>query len=349
MTDHLCCSGGLDHLPEIQDIQKELYELYESGYDVLTPADLDYHEERSGGVKATASDVQTRTFPLPDLDTLSQEDRAVAEEWKDEALRSVVMMPRSERQKLVEAVYPEMMGAQAKMVAAASSMPPIRWDGPAKNYTEYHHTPDNTYYVVEHTGEGSFNAVHSTLKYGGVSSHTVIPSDPSWTGGKIPVLVDTDDVAWTNANWPYNQKSGSNNERDGYAGSTRYSEAHYQMTARWDLFVMRLYKIPLQLGCRPGVKGSAYRAGLLTHRSIPYPSTHVDPEPALQMDKLMSYIIRLSKGDAPTPPKPPAPKPPTTGPNYRTIVDSTKDPKQADKNKALAVSRGYKDAWTLKS
>lgn len=109
---------------------------------------------------------------------------------------------------------------------------------------------------------------------------------------------------------------------------TAYLCSKYGLTAQWDT------SMPARRDTNSVIAGHDQMSG----------NTHWDPGAKFPRKAYLKRVKELMGGSTPTPPQPP-----TTGPNYRTIVDSTKDPAQADKNRTLAVSRGYKDAWTLKS
>jgi N-acetyl-anhydromuramyl-L-alanine amidase AmpD len=301
----LRCPGDLTHLPAIKEAQERIDALVADDFAVIPQAEYDHLYEHRGAVAAAATleDVQKIVFPLPDLgepsaDTagaLSLDELGHAREtlagYEDDALRTSIVLPGAEYRKLLKGVYPEMMEAQA----GQPPYPALDWL-PSPNYTAYNQTADNSYYVVEHTGEGSFSAVVNWLRdrRSNASCEVVIDVNAS---RRLAQLVSTKNISWTNAHAHFGKYSASNQEREGYANRTVYPDAHYRATAQWDAYICYKYKIPVQLGGRPGVKGSAYRAGIFGHNEVPWPSTHTDPGRLFDWEKLLSYIRRALRGE----------------------------------------------------
>lgn len=316
MITSSCCSGGTDYHPGIQAAQHEIEELGKNGYVTINPDEYNYLQDSKPVGTASVSDsvVEDLLLPFPSgvggatANEVGEED--LLKDYEPESMRTLKVLPEEDYHCLMAAVYPDMVEAQAQL-----SFPKYTWL-PTKHFTPANHTANNVYYVIEHTGEGSYGSVYNTLRFSGaVSSHTVfdIQENPS----DIACLVSTKDISWTNGVWTYNKFSASNNERAGYAGKTDYPDSHYWATARWNAKVFQLYKIPFQLGGVPNKKSSAYRAGLLGHIMIPYPSTHVDPGYKWDFEKELNYMRRIrdgnvgiSKPDQPKGSPQPKPSPP---------------------------------------
>lgn len=297
------CAGGADHLPGVIAAQQELDELGEKGFVAINPDEYDYLQEAKPAGFAGVSDarVENLVLPYPTSDVSASVDSAsLLQDYEAESMRTLKVMEEADYHLLMKQAYPEMFETQASL-----PWPRYTWL-PTKHYTPANHNASNVYYVVEHTAEGSYSGAYNTLRFsGGVSSHTVFDIEENPVN--IACLASTKDITWTNAVWTYNKFSASNNERAGFAGVTNYPDSHYWATARWNAKVFQLYRIPFQLGGVPNKKSSAYRAGLLGHIMIPYPSTHVDPGYKFDFEKLLNYMIRIRDGNT-SPQKPDSPK-----------------------------------------
>lgn len=212
------------------------------------------------------------------------------------------------------------------------------------NGVSVHHTyiPDQDDFNGVSTIHGVFNYYANTLKWPrGRGPHFWLYGGDGRYGTQSLIGVGTHPahdgiaVSYRNHRW-------AGIEAFGYYDSRAMPQSMIDLY-RFTLQTICGSRIPIK-NAGAGVDGPKSPIGQIFHRNAPNAGKSC---PGNQVKE--SWFFPAMQKKTPAPPKPTPPEPPTTGPNYRTVVDSTKDPKQADKNKALAVSRGYKDAWTLKS
>jgi len=136
--------------------------------------------------------------------------------------------------------------------------------------------------IIIHDTEGSYGGTISWFQNSQsyVSAHYVIS-----TTGEITEMVRPNDIAWTAGNWSTN--SGSINiEHEGYAetGSTWYTDAMYQSSAKLVQYLSATYGVPMD------------REHIIGHDQVPTLKTslmagqHYDPGPFWNWNKYMNYM-----------------------------------------------------------
>ena len=151
--------------------------------------------------------------------------------------------------------------------------------------------------------------------------------------GAVDQYIQERHVPYHAGNWPVNLRSVGI-EHVGYGRPEDWTDAMLNGSAKLSADICKRDGVPID---RNHIKG---------HVEVSGPGGHTDPGQFFPWDKYMSLIKKYYVGSTPQPPIPPKPGKRTA---YRTVVASTESAEQADENKKLAISKGFKDAWTLTS
>jgi hypothetical protein len=290
------CPG---HLTELEPDREIIRLAANDGREMVSLEEYEYLTEYEIPSGISLEDVETQVFPLPEVGG----DKAdLLKEFSDERSRTLVSVPAGFLDVLRAAKVRDDLRAEGEvadaLVAEALVIGPPRytWVQADANFTNASRTWKDVYYHVEHTIEGSVESCVSWFKnpISDASSHVV----SSFNGHTHFVMVSDEDIAWTAGNWEFNQKS-LQRENEGFASRGGWPERFYASGGHWVAHHFTKFRIPFQYGFRAvGRKGSAYRAGLIGHFHVPYPSTHVDPGPHFDYEKLM-YYARKKAGKRP--------------------------------------------------
>jgi murein DD-endopeptidase MepM/ murein hydrolase activator NlpD len=287
-----------DHLDFLDPVRDYVHGLVEQGMAVITPKEYEYLIE-GRVVNFGDNDVEFTTLPMPpkpQMTLMGLSNITTYEEYRqNEDLRRAVVLPRSEYAKLLEAKYPNSVSLQA-----AIKEPPYTW-APSGNFTNANRTSADVMYFIVHTTEGEARGSRDWLRnpQSQASCHPITAKDgTSW------VLVADEDIAWTAGHSHFNSWGDQIEQGDYWANNGGFTEATYQLTAKWAAYYLYTHKIPAQLAFDPspsysGQKGGAYRAGIMGHHHVPFPSTHTDPGPHYDFEKLLSYTKKVLNGENP--------------------------------------------------
>jgi hypothetical protein len=281
------CPG---HLTELEPDREIIRLAANDGREMVSLEEYEYLTADKIPAEISLEDVETQIFPLPEV----RGDKAdLLEGFSDERSRSSVSVPagflnvlraaRVRNDLEAEGEVAEALVAEALVVGP----PRYRWVQADRNFTNADRTWRDVYYHVEHTIEGSKESCISWFKnpISDASSHVV----SGFNGDTHFVMVSDKDIAWTAGNWEFNKKS-LQRENEGFASRGGWPESFYVSGGHWVAHHFTKFRIPFQYGFRAvGRKGSAYRAGLIGHFHVPWPSTHVDPGPHFNYEKLMFY------------------------------------------------------------
>jgi hypothetical protein len=290
------CPG---HLTELEPDREIIRLAAIEGREMVSLEEYEYLTADEIPVGISLEDVETQVFPLPEV----RGDKAdLLEGFSDERNRTLVSVPAGFLNVLRAARVRDALEAEGEvdgaLVAEALVIGPPRytWVQADSNFTNADRTWRDVYYHVEHTIEGSKESCISWFKnpISDASSHVV----SGFKGDTHVVMVSDEDIAWTAGNWEFNKKS-LQRENEGFASHGGWPESFYVSGGHWVAHHFTKFRIPFQYGFRAvGRKGSAYRAGLIGHIHVPYPSTHVDPGPHFNYEKLM-YYARKKAGKRP--------------------------------------------------
>lgn len=294
MHEEIRCPGELAGLAAVRgDLERQVPE----GYTAIGTEEYDYLTDLT---PVSSAEVGRIVLPAPE-----QKEEAAAAGYESEESRTLVVLPAALYEQLVAASYPELAEAQGFV-----KPPPYSWL-PSPNYTPARRNASNVYYHIVHTTEGPYWGSISWLRdrRSYASTHAIMDA----AGKHSAVLVSDEDIAWTAGHSHYN-RYGLQLEQEGYAARGGFSEAFYKLSAHWAAHHLTKFKIPLRLGFDPdksysAQKGGAYRAGIIGHHHVPYPSTHTDPGPHFDWEKLLFYTKRVIRGEEKEPPRPKEPKP----------------------------------------
>lgn len=276
------------------DARRRVSALLSAGYAVIPVSEYEYLCDVSSS--SLDGSVELEVLPAPSPHPSSGEDPLL--DYYDEDLRRVAVLPRSLYERLCRDAYGEYH-------ASFVEPPPYRWL-PSPNYTNARRNASNVYYHIVHTTEGSYSGSVNWLRdrRSYASCHPIIDA----SGTQSAVLVSDEDIAWTAGHSHYNTY-GLQIEQEGYASRGGFTEGLYRLSAHWAAHHLTKFQIPVQLGFDPSKpynaqKGRAYRAGIIGHHHVPYPSIHTDPGPYFDFEKLLFYTRRIIEGED-APPKPP--------------------------------------------
>jgi len=290
------CPG---HLTELEPDREIIRLAAIEGREMVSLEEYEYLTADEIPVGISLEDVETQVFPLPEVGG----DKAdLLEGFSDERNRTLVSVPAGFLNVMRAARVRDDLEAEGEvdgaLVAEALVIGPPRykWVQADSNFTNANRTWRDVYYHVEHTIEGSKESCISWFKnpISDASSHVV----SGFNGDTHFVMVSDEDIAWTAGNWEFNKKS-LQRENEGFASRGGWPESFYVSGGHWVAHHFTKFRIPFQYGFRAvGRKGSAYRAGLIGHIHVPWPSTHVDPGPHFNYEKLM-YYARKKAGKRP--------------------------------------------------
>lgn len=281
------CPG---HLTELEPDREIIRLAAIEGREMVSLEEYEYLTADEIPTGISLEDVEIQVFPLPEV----RGDKAdLLEGFSEERSRTLVSVPAGildvlRAARVQDAFEAEGEVAEALVVEALVVGPPrYTWVQADSNFTNADRTWKDVYYHVEHTIEGSKESCISWFKnpVSDASSHVV----SGFNGDTHFVMVSDKDIAWTAGNWEFNEKS-LQRENEGFASHGGWPESFYVSGGHWVAHHFTKFRIPFQYGFRAvGRKGSAYRAGLIGHIHVPWPSTHIDPGPHFNYEKLMFY------------------------------------------------------------